>query len=282
MSNGIVSSVTRMGAYEPFDLQVSRGQIMGHTPLNIFGYGQLSATANVFSTPWENSPTTNYAFPTSAQKMYLASAGGATDAGVLISISGLDANYNPISEILALGSSSSTGVTTVNTYWRINNISTALTSPANPTGVVTLNNQATVSGATVYAQINTVTYNGSTVSIGTSQMALYTVPAGFNLYLTRFTGNSSLNGNTSEYSTWRAVAQYPSLLSSSATLIRKVVLQSPFNTFYNIQRTFPFVYPQGTDVQWQVSDSTTTQSYVGINVGGVLITADNLNTVYGG
>jgi len=281
MSNGITASVTRAGAYEPFDLQVSRGQIMGHAPLNIFGYGLLSGTANVYSTPWENSPTTNYAFPISAQKMYLASAGGATDAGVLINISGLDANYNPISETLALGSSSSTGVTTVNTYWRINNISTALSSPANPTGVVTLNNQATVSSAIVYAQINTVTYNGSTVSIGTSQMAVYTVPAGFNLYLFRFGGNSSLNGNSVEYSTWRAVAQYPSSLSSSATLIRKVVLQSPFNTVYNVQRYFPFVYPQGTDIQWQVTDSTTTQSYVGVNVGGVLITADNTTTGVG-
>ena len=275
MGYNIVSSVTKAGAYEPFDLQVARNQIMGHTQLNIFGYGQMSATANVFATPWENSPTTNYAFPTSAQKMYLASASGATDAGVLINISGLDASYNAISEVLALGSSSSTGVTTVNTYWRINNISTALSSPANPTGVITLNNQATVSGATVYAQINTVTYNTVTTSIGTSQMAVYTVPAGNSLYLTRFTGNSSLNGNTAEYNVWRAVAQYPSSLSSSATLIRKVVLSSPFSLKYEIIRTFPFVYPAGTDIQWQISDSTTVQSYIGVNVGGVLITDNN-------
>ncbi len=275
MSN-IVASVTRSGAYEPFDLQVARGQIMGHTQVNIFGYGQMSATAGVFATPWENSPTTNYAFPLSAGVMYLAST-VAGDSGVLVTVTGLNSNYVLQSETVTLGSSTSTGVATTNSYWRINNISVALTSPANPTGVITLNSQATVSGATVYAQINTVTYNGSTVSIGTSQMALYTVPANNSLYLTRFTGNSSLNGNTAEYNTWRAVAQYPSSLSSSATLIRKVVLSSPFSLKYEIIRTFPFVYPAGTDIQWQITDSTTVQSYVGVNVGGVLIT-DNSTT----
>jgi hypothetical protein len=44
---------------------------------------------------------------------------------------------------------------------------------------------------------------------------------------------------------------------------------------YEIQRNFPFVYPAGTDIQWQITDSTTVQSYVGVNVGGVLISADN-------
>jgi len=280
MSNGITASVTRAGAYEPFDLQVARGQIGGHSQVNIFGYGQMSATAGVFATPWENSPTTNYAFPTSAGVMYLAST-VAGDAGVLITVTGLNSSYVLQSEVVTLGSSTTTGVATVNSYWRINNISVALSSPANPTGVITLNNQATVSGATVYAQINTATYNGATVSIGTSQMAVYTVPANNNLYLTRFTGNSSLNGNSAEYNTWRAVAQYPSSLSSSATLIKRVVLSSPFSLKYEIIRTFPFVYPAGTDIQWQITDSTTVQSYVGVNVGGVLINADNNTTGVG-
>jgi len=266
-----VSSVTQRGKTEPFELQVSRGDIANHSPLNIFGYGLNSATANVFVTPWENAPTTNYVFPVSPQVMYLASAGGATDAGVLINISGVDGNYNAISETLALGSSSATGVATAKTYWRINNISTSLSSPSSPTGQVTLANQATVSSAVVYAQINTTTYNGATVTIGTSQMAVYTVAANNSLYLFRFTGNSSLNGNSTEYSTWRAVAQYNPLLTSTATLIRRIVLQSPFNTNYTIQRVFPFVYPAGTDIQWQTTDSTTVQSYIGVNVGGVLI-----------
>lgn len=32
------SSTTRVGKNEPFELQVARGQISWHTPVNIFGY----------------------------------------------------------------------------------------------------------------------------------------------------------------------------------------------------------------------------------------------------
>ena len=72
MSNGIVSSVTRGGAYEPFELQVSRNQILGHSTANIFAYGTTPATAGTFRTVWENMATTDYVFPTSATTMTLA------------------------------------------------------------------------------------------------------------------------------------------------------------------------------------------------------------------
>ena len=269
--NGATSSVTQRGKYEPFDLQVSRNQIAFHTPLNIFGYGTTGTTAGLFVTMWENSPSTNYVFLTSPAQLYLASTVGSGDSGALIVINGLDSNYNPISEVLALGGTAGTGVITAKTYWRINNISVSLATTVQPTGTITLQNQAATSGATEYAQINTTTYNGSTVSLGTSQMAVYTVPNGYTAQLTRFTANSSFTGNTANYCTYRAVAQYPSVLNSSATLIKRVVLNTPFVQQYNILRTFPFAYPAGTDVQWQIAPSATTACTVGINIGGVLI-----------
>ena len=269
--NGATSSVTQRGKYEPFDLQVSRNQIAFHTPLNIFGYGTTGTTAGLFVTMWENSPSTNYVFLTSPAQLYLASTVGSGDSGALIVINGLDSNYNPISEVLALGGTAGTGVITAKTYWRINNISVSLATTVQPTGTITLQNQAATSGATEYAQINTTTYNGSTVSLGTSQMAVYTVPNGYTAQLTRFTANSSFSGNNANYCTYRAVAQYPSVLTSSATLVKRVVLSTPFVQQYNILRTFPFAYPAGTDVQWQIAPSATTACTVGINIGGVLI-----------
>jgi len=269
-TNNSVQSITRQSKYEPFELQVSRGQITGHSLVNIFGYGTTGTTAGLFVTMWENSPTTNYVFPVSAQIMYVASTVSG-DSGALIQVTGLDANYNPISEIVTLGGTAGTGVATVKSYLRINNISVSLGSTANPTGVITIQNQATTSGAVEYAQINTTTFNGSTISIGTSQMSVYTVPANNTLQLTRFTANSSFTGNTANYCTYRVVAQYPSVLNSSATLIRKIILNTPFVQQFNIQRTFPFTYPAGTDVQWQIAPSVTTACTVGINIGGVLI-----------
>ena len=40
-----ISSITRQGAFEPFELQVSRNQIMGHRVVNVFGYNADIDTA---------------------------------------------------------------------------------------------------------------------------------------------------------------------------------------------------------------------------------------------
>lgn len=283
MSNGIVASVTRAGRYEPWELQVARGEIYGHSLVNIFGYGTTPASSGVYYPAWELATSSKYyVFPTTAAQMYLASTVSG-DNGITIQITGLDGNYNPISEVLALGGTSGTGVITTNSYFRINNIQVALTSSANPTGVISLQNQAATSGATIYAQINTVTLNGNTTSIGTSQMSVYTVPAGYGAYFGRFTVNDSFTGNTTNYITYRAVAQYPSALTTSATLISRIVLQSPVSgAEFNIQRQYPFYYPSGTDLVWQVAPSSATAVSVGINIGGVLIQNNNTSTVPGG
>ena len=272
-----IESISKMGQYEPFDLQVSRGQIMGHTPVSIFGFGSTTGTptAGVFYPAWENTNTpAYYVFPTTPQVMYVASTVGAGDSGALITVTGLNSTYDIISETVTLGGTANTGVATTNTYWRINNISVSLATTVQPTGVITIQNQAATSSAVEYAQINTSTLNGSTVSNGTSQMSVYTVPANTTLYLSRFTANTSYTGNTANYTLYRAVAQYPSALNSSATLVKRVVLQTPFVAEYNINRAYPFAYPQGTDIVWQFAPSGTVAVSVGINIGGVLIQND--------
>jgi hypothetical protein len=255
MSNGIVSSITRAGAYEPFELQVSRGQVFGHSPANIFAYGTTPATAGVFRTVWENMSTTDYVFPSVATTMTLVSTVN-TDTAT-ITITGLDANYNLLTENLALNGT--TGVTTANSYFRINNISVSVGSATNPTGVVTLAN-----GGVTYAQINTTTVSGSTTSIGTSQMAVFTVPKGFTFYGHRYGAYSSFNGNSANYTTYRAI-------TNASSGVEKVIVQTPFNTNYEIQRHFPFPYPAGTDLRFQIASSAATAAVVSINIGGVLV-----------
>jgi hypothetical protein len=260
MAAVVNQSITRIGRYEPFELQVSRGQISFHSPANIFGYGTTPATANLFRTVWENMATTDYVFPGSAITMYLVSTVGTDTASIVIS--GLDANDNLLSETLVLNGT--TAVPTVNKYFRVNNISVSVGSATNPSGVVSLAN----SGATVtYAQINTVTVNGVTSSIGTSQMGVYTVPAGYTFYGYRFGAYSSFNGNSANYTTYRAI-------SNSSSGVQKIIVQTPFNTNYEIQRHFPFPYPAGTDLRFQIASSAASAAVVSINIGGVLIADD--------
>ena len=252
-------SVTVQGAYEPFELQVARNQIMGHNQANIFGYGTTPATAGLFRTIWENMASTDYVFPTVASTMTLVSTVAGDTA--TITITGLDANYNLLTENLVLNGT--TGVTTVNSYFRINNIAVSIGSATNPTGVITLS-----VSSTVYAQINTQVVNGVTTSIGTSQMAIYTVPNGYTFYGYRYGAYSSFNGNSANYTTYRA-------LTNASSGVQRVIVQTPFNTQYEVQRHFPFPYANGTDLRFQIASSAATAAVVSVNIGGVLIKNDS-------
>ena len=258
-STGAVSeSITRVGRYEPFELQVARGQITFHNEQNVFAYGTTPATAGVFRTVWENMATTEYVFPSSAVVMQLASDNVADTA--TITIVGLDANYAPISETLTLNGT--TNVPTTNSYLRINSMFVATGSATNPIGVITLKNSTVT-----YAQISTAVFNGVTSSIGQTQMAVYTVPAGYTFYGYRYGAYSSFNGNTVNYTTYRAV-------TNSSAGVQKIIVQTPFNTNYEVQRHFPLPYAEKTDLRWQIASSVATAAVVSVNIGGVLIKND--------
>jgi len=258
-STGAVNqSITRTGRYEPFELQVSRGQITFHAPQNIIGYGTTATTAGVFRTVWENMASTEYVFPTSAVTMQLVS----TDVGdtATITIAGLDANYNQITEDLVLNGT--TNVPTANQYFRINTMAVSIGSATNPSGTITLSN-----GGVVYAQIATGVFNGTTSSVGRTQMGVFTVPAGYTFYGIRYGAYSSFNGNNTNYTTYRAI-------TNSALGVQQMIVQTPFNTSYEVQRHYPFPYFEKTDLRFQISSSTATAAVVSVNIGGILVKND--------
>lgn len=254
----VAYSITQSGLFEPFELQVARSQISWHSQQNIFAYGATPATAGTFRTVWENMATTEYVFPSSALTMQLVSTAAGDTAS--ITITGLDANYLIISETLVLNGT--TNVPTTKQYFRVNNMVVSSGSATNPAGVVSLSN-----GGVVYAQINTAVFNGTTSSIGQTQMSVFTVPAGYTFYGYRYGAYSSFNGNTANYTTYRAV-------TNSSAGVQKVIVQTPFNTTYEVQRHFPLPYAEKTDLRWQIAPSSATSAIVSINIGGVLIAND--------
>lgn len=189
---GTYSSATRQGAYEPFELQVARGQVDGHNALFKFGINGDVGTS--VETVWAQGGT--YAYPAAATVMKISSS-SANDASAgtgarTISIAGLDANYNEISETVILNGQ--TEVNTVNSYLRIFRMY-----------VVTAGSGATAAG-TIYAGTGTVTsgvpaniYGMITLTANQTQMAFWTVPAGYTLYLTGIyysSANSTANAST--------------------------------------------------------------------------------------
>jgi len=248
-------SMSQNGRTEPFELQVARGQVPYHSSVNIYGYqGALpNSSGATFYPVWENQ--TAYTYPVSATTMLLWSS-SASDTSVSILINGLDASYNQISETLVL-TNGTTGVTTVNSYLRINSISTA--GSVNAVGIINLGN----AGKTLqYAEI--------TVGNGRSQMMVYTVPNGNTFYLLRSNAYVSLNGNTAgNYAFYR-------VYTKSDVGIIQILLQAPFTGQYGTLRVVPRSYAQKTDIQWQVAGNPSSGTFqVGIGVEGYLVQNDS-------
>jgi hypothetical protein len=252
MSNNIVASVTRSGAYEPFDLQVSRNQILGHSTLSLFGY-QASVTTT--SIPiWENA--TAYTFITAASTLTLVSTSASDNTSAKILISGLDSDFNLISETLAMNGTSA--VTTVNSYFRVNNLLMVSPGSGQTTNVGTITLKQS---SNIVAQIN--------IGIGKSQSTVYTVPNGYQFYLTLAEVNT-----TGVYGSGTVIT-YKVVTKNNTTGVTLTVLQQPFIATYSVNRSdTPFLYDQKTDIQWQLGTNTGTIS-AGIIVAGKLIQANN-------
>lgn len=213
-------SQSQFGKIEEFNLQVARGQVQGHSTLNIYGY--QPAVTTVSYPVWEN--VSAYTYPTSATVMYLSGTAGDT---AQINISGLDYAYNQISEIVTLNGA--TAVATVKQYLRINSMSVFVGSATNPANTVYLKNQ---SGTVTYAQIN--------AGIGRTQMGIYTVPAGHTFYLQRVAIYTSLNGND--------FVTYQNKTISAAGVVQ-VTQQAPFAISYDALRIMPRPIAEKTDIQ---------------------------------
>lgn len=171
-----IASITRYGRTEPFELQVSRGQVAWHRPVVVFGFnGDIdSATETI----WPGGGL--LPFPSSAIQMSVSSASANdTSSGTgarTVYISGLDANHNEVSETVTLNGQ--TAVTTVNSYLHINDAYVASAGSGNSaagsiyigTGVVTAGVPATVYDIIAFDYNKRVTGN-------------YTIPAGYTGYL---------------------------------------------------------------------------------------------------
>lgn len=227
----------------PYQLLVAQGQVPNVTSVNI--YGTQAAVDGTYIPVWENATPYTYQTTSSTKLLYSSSA---SDTNVTIIIRGLDINYVPVSETLVL-TNGTTGVTTVNSYFRITEIVVPSSSSVNPVGIIRLSSADKV---TTYAQIN--------VGTGRSQMCIYTVPAGYTFYLERVAAYTSAGPTKTTY--YRSETRSP-------TGIVAAVLTTPFTSEYKVDRIVPRGYPEKTDIQFQATSDAT--SFVSIQVEGYLI-----------
>jgi hypothetical protein len=253
-SNTFVSpphSVTVQGAYEPFDLQIARNQIMGHDHLDLFGYSTVVGST-AMGPLWEGLTSSggNYPFPASAAQIVVVSS-SASDTAVTILISGLDANFAPITESVALNGT--TNVTTVKSFLRINSV---VTTAGNAVGNVTF-----TSGATVIAKVN--------AGVGQTQMSVYTVPAGYTLYVTYFQGD----GNTTTTSGAFMNTRLRTTLNPSGVVL--ISGQATYLTNLTVPYGVPVQVTEKTDFEFQFQGSGGAGARQNCYVGGYLIKNDS-------
>ena len=171
-----LSSITRVGTHEPFELQVSRGQIMGHTSITVFGYNPDVDTTE--ETIWPDGGTIVHPTTASVLKVSSTSAND-TSAGTgarTVFIEGLDGSYNVISETVIL--TGQTAVNTTNSYMYVNQLYVVTVgSGGENAGVIN------VGTGVVTAGVPAVLYDLIAAGYNTRTTAHYCVPAGYTAYL---------------------------------------------------------------------------------------------------
>jgi hypothetical protein len=244
-------SITQNGRFEPFELQVSRGQITWHSPLNLFG-NTTALGSTAYGPLWEGLTSSGgaYAYPASAVIMTLASS-SASDTAVTIRIFGLGAGYVLQTEDVALNGT--TGVLTTKSFLRINKMETL---SGNAVGNVTA-----VNGAVTYAKI--------TAGNGDTQMSLYTVPAGYTFYQTYYQADTNTSVTSGAYVKLRTYT-----VDNAAGGVIHALNQTAFVQQLSIPLSYPFAFPEKSDIQYQLLGAGGAGAVANIYVGGILIKND--------
>lgn len=163
-------SQSQYGKIEDFRLQVARGQIQGHTAINVFGYNPDVDTSE--ESVWPDGGTVPH--PTVASALTIVSTSTDDDsAGTgarTVYIEGLNGGYNVISETIIMDGT--TPVVTTGTYLYVNQfyVATVGTGGANA-GEIT-------------AKVSTTLYDIIAVGYNNRTTGHYCVPAGYTGYMT--------------------------------------------------------------------------------------------------
>jgi hypothetical protein len=186
-----ISSITRQGAFEPFELQVSRGQIQGHRNVTVFGFNPDVDSTQVSVWPLPSLIT----FPASALQMTVSStSANDTAAGTgarTIVVQGLDANYNEVTETVTLNGQ--TAVTMTASLLRVNYAYVVTAGSSNGA-----EGDIYIGTGTVTAGVPATTYDIIKFDYNNTTTGSYTIPAGYTGYVSQGLFSSGQAGGSNQ------------------------------------------------------------------------------------
>jgi hypothetical protein len=180
-----IRSISQVGTSEPFELQVARDQIPGHSHQHIIA-DVPEMSNNTLGTVWDVNDTL---YPWSAWDTpgtLAVARANAADADKKVILTGLDVNYEPITESVTL--TDATGNMTTQVFQRLQS--------------------ARMNGTGENAGDITITRAGTTVGflnagVGQTLMGIFTVPVGHTAYLTQGTMSQQRDGDASGFFYYR-------------------------------------------------------------------------------
>jgi hypothetical protein len=248
-----------MAVQEPYELQVSKGQVAGASSLYKFGYNpDINGTEE---TIWSQGG--DVVWPTAAFTAFISSSSTAdTSAGTgaqTVTVEGLDENYATQSVTVDMNGQTQVQIGDASGWIRINRAF-----------VVTAGSGGTAAG-TVYiaatgvsSGVPTGTIYASITDGNQTQMAVYTVPASHTLYLDDliFTAAISLANN---YATVKLNTR-----DFGSNVFRTKFINVLQSNELIVDFEFPLAIPEKTDIECRAVTSNT-NNQVGASFQGVLI-----------
>jgi hypothetical protein len=197
------------------NLPIAAGEVTGYSSINKFGATDGDVTAG---TVWDgNSGSTVYPYPAAG----VISVASTQNSGANVEVQGLDSNFEPATEVVAIGS---TGSTTFSRVFR------AIMVDTNNDKDVTINQGGSIAAKIIEDQ-------------GQTLMAVYTVPAGKTAYLTHV-NYSSDKAATNSAMQFRLFAR-----PENGTFNIKGVLGSAGGAVIDYQYNVPLKFDEKTDIR---------------------------------
>ena len=241
-----------MACQVPYSLRVSQGQVAGASTLYKFGFNP--DIDGVEETIWSSGG--NVPWPTAAFTAYIVSTStadnGVTNTGAqTVQVEGLDADYNIKSVSVTLNGTSAVAIS--GTWIRINRAYVTLSGTGGTAaGTVSIQNQAA-----------TVTY--ADLALGNqTQMAAYTVPAGYTLYLDDVSFTAALGIQSKNVTAKFVLRKFGS--NTFTTGVIQTLQSNELVTSF----PYPLAIPEKTDVECRAFSDTTN---VGVSASfqGILV-----------
>jgi len=221
----------------PYGIALRKNLYDGVSGIDKFGYLPTATTS--FKTVWDGDNI--YTYPSAATTMNVVSSVGATDDGKEITIEGLDANYDVITETVTLGGDSAGGTATTQSFLRVYRAYVA--------------NGTSVTG-TISIQQDGVAYAKILPDYQQTLMAVYTIPRGKVGYL--------VSGNMSVEKNQPVVAKL--MTRRLGGVLRATGIVTSFGVPFQRVWQIPPVLPEKTDIEIRAKAGATTSIAAGFEI----------------